>query len=760
VIVIQEDCDYHQICDQYEPQLALFEMISGAELATGQKLNISNIRACPEIPKLAFHNADAWCEARSGFISDMEHLGIQASFSICTTAAEHTPAIADELFVWPNFIDADIFHDYGESKIIPVLFTGARYGFYPWRQRIHKLVSESYPSLTAPHRGYNERSTIWQVMHGRQYARTINASWFVPTCGTMAKELVRKHFEISASKSCLITEKSPVLEAAGFVDMQNCVFADEDNVLDKLDYLFHNLDELERITDEGYQLVHSRHTLKHRDQILQWFNLYQNLKPNQKIIQSGPFESLSIVEKSSNIKNSHITCNGLNLLLIKQGDDLLWAGKYDEAEILYLKCLNYIYWMPEPKLKLAICSLYQGNAERARKYITELFQYTLEVYKAADPDPVEWAYFIISLLCLGRMDEAVKQAHQFPCLNHPELERTRLAVARIANVSIETGSLQHESKHRHSIHQLPDLSHPAWEARLCTMLKACRQDDLVDKLTQATTSTQNRSAKNSSNSQASIRQSWLVQLQDKNWFKQLSLASSATNQKYSLDSIKSKYTTWSRKLKVKSKEEFYAVLRYVEQRSMNFLPFLPYEESTLKTDDFFSTIHDLIQEETIKTTLLIGTSFSEGSTKAFIAGVQENRNRPISYYIHHSTSELSKFKKLLSKHSHLRIQQISADSSGSFASKLRDEINTIKHEEGIDNFDIVIINGSRLCSQADSNYIYIQDIFNGARYILLDGINDSCNHEYYSRLVQDPSYSVITQNPEMRNGFSVFMRVN
>jgi tetratricopeptide (TPR) repeat protein len=752
VVVIQEDCDYQQICDQYEPQLALFEMISGAELATGQKLNISNMRACPDVPRLAFHNADAWCEARSGFISDMEHLGIEASFSLCATAAEHTPEIADELFVWPNFIDADVFCDYGESKIIPVLFTGARYGFYPWRQRIHKIVSESYPSLIAPHRGYTDRSTIWQVMHGERYARTINASWFVPTCGTLAKAVVRKHFEIAAARSCLLTEKSPALEAAGFIDMQNCVFADDDNVLDKLDYLFQNLDELERITNAGYQLVHARHTLKHRDQILQWFNLHENLKPNQRIVQSGPFEPLSVVDKSSNITNSHVTCNGLNLLLIQQGDDKLWAGKYDEAEVLYLKCLNYIYWMPEPKLKLALCSLYQGNAERARKYITELFQYTLEVYKAADPDPVEWAYLIIALLCLGKVDEAVKQAKQFPDLNHPELKRARQAVVRIANVRFETVAFQNEqneSKRRYSIHQLPDISDNAWQERLCTMLKACHQNDLVNTFNQPIPS-----AKDLTKSQRSNRQSSLGQWRGRFNFLE------GTHSKYGFKTIKSKYVTWSRKLKLKSKEEFYTLLRSVELRSKHFLSndLLPYEESTLRSDEFFNTIHDLTNQETIKTALLIGTPFSEGSTQAFIRGVQKNRNTPIAYYIHPSPSEVSKVKKRLSKHSHLRAQQVSADSRGSFAAKLRDAINTIKHEEGIDHFDIVIIQGSQLCSQVDNNYIYIQDIFNGASHILLDGINDACNQECHSRLVQDPSYSVITQNLELRHGFSVFVK--
>lgn len=483
VIVIQEDCNYQHICDKYQPDLTLFEMLSGSELNTCQKLKITNIRACPEIPKLGFHNADAWCEARAGFLSDMEHWGIETIFSICITAAEHTPEIAENLFVWPNFIDADIYRDYGESKVIPVLFTGQKNELYPWRQKIYNLVFEYYPSLNCPHRGYSGRPAAWQVMYGEQYARTINASWFVPTCGTMAKEIVRKHFEIPASKSCLITEKSPALEAAGFIDMQNCVFADEHNILDKLDYLFQHLDELERITNAGYQLVHSRHTFKQRDQIFQWFNLYKNLKSNQNIVQTNPFEPLTVVEKSSGIRNSHIICNGLDIVLLRQGDAKLWAKKYEEAEVLYLQCHNHIPWMPEPKLRLTLCNLYKGNAKIALDWIVEPIKYTLDNYKAFDPDPVEWAYGIISLLCLGKLDAAVNNANQFPSLSHPELNRTRWVINLLKAEENIAPLIENESlKHRYSIHQLPSLSFNEWIENLCIILNSCQQFTLAELL--------------------------------------------------------------------------------------------------------------------------------------------------------------------------------------------------------------------------------------------------------------------------------------
>lgn len=473
VILVNKDCDYQQICDIYQPDLTLFE--SGYRTSISQRINISNTSSHPDIPKLGLHNGDPWCECRSGFISDMEHWGIETFFTIGTVTAEHTPEIAENLFVWPNFIDPEIYCDYGLPKIVPILFNGYMNSLYPWRQKIYKILSSNYPSLIFPHLGYESRSPA--MIFGEQYARTINASWFVPACGTLAREVVRKHFEIPASKSCLITEETPALVAAGFVDMQNCVFADEDNVSEKVSYLFHHTGELQKIINGGYDLVHSHHTLKHRDQIFQWFNLNKSLRQNQRIVQIGPFGPLKAVEDSSGITNTHISCNGLNLKLLKEGDRKLQEGKFKEAELLYLECLDYIHWMAEPKLKVAICNLFLGNVEKAYNWILDPIQNNLSSYKAFEPDPVEWAYLIITLLCKGNLNEALIRVNQFPSISHAELNRSRC----IANYLKDNGKnppliFNEAAKPKYSIHQLPSLSFVRWVSNVCVMLQICKQD--------------------------------------------------------------------------------------------------------------------------------------------------------------------------------------------------------------------------------------------------------------------------------------------
>ena len=485
VAVIDEDCDYQEICERYQPEIAVFE--SGVPFASCRQPRIANTRAHPQVFKVGLLNADAFGEGRAGFLSDMDHWGIETFFAIATTAAEHNPEIADDLFIWPNSVDTALYRDYGQSKNIPVLFSGNKSTLYPWRQQIVRLVSRSYPSLICPHPGYSPQKAAAQLVVGEAYARMLNSSYFVPACGTIVREVIRKHFEIPACRSCLVTQRSAGLEAAGFVDMGNCVFAEEADVLDKLAFLFAHPDRLEAITDAGYQLVHSRHTNKQRDQILQWFMLRKTLAAHCRIVQPNPFGPLAVVGEIVSTTNACPPAPGSLLALLREGDEMLWKGEYSNAEARYLKCVNYYRWMPEPQLRLALCNLYKGDAKSALSWITKPIQCTLAEYKATDPDPVEWAYLIIALLGLGRTKDALERAGQFPWLHHTELDRVRLVLRSITNSEVGTG-IGHNWRRcqRRTIHRLPSRDLREWTGHLSRILAACGQSDLAQKVAECT----------------------------------------------------------------------------------------------------------------------------------------------------------------------------------------------------------------------------------------------------------------------------------
>lgn len=474
VTVIHPPCDYRQVCEAHQPDLALFE--TGLNISTCRKGPIANVDTFRHIPRLGFINADGWCETRSGILCEMDEWGINTYFSISLTAGEHMPEIRDNLFIWPNSIDADVYNDYGEPKLIPVLLTGSTGPQYPWRKAVFSSIARQYPTLSCPHHGYLSRSEPGKVLYGERYARTINASRVVPACGTVAKELVRKHLEIPACRACLITESSPGLRAAGFVDMRNCVFADGKDVLDKIGYLFAHVSELEAISDSGYELVHSRHTLKQRDHVLEWFRLYQTLRPGERIVQTSPFEPLAVVDSQSDVRNHHLISGGLHLSLLHEGDLELTAGAHAAAESRYRACLQYMRRLPEAHLRLGISRLCQGDAADARHWIVKPIQYTLAEYGTATPDPVEWAYFVFSLLCEGDASAAVKTGNQFSWMRHPELDRVRWVVRAVSTGAVTPLPNDDGAHHRPSIHQLPTRTNREGMGQLCLMLKACGQD--------------------------------------------------------------------------------------------------------------------------------------------------------------------------------------------------------------------------------------------------------------------------------------------
>src|SRR5260370_39605137 len=90
VKVIIEGCDYSEVCEQFRPDLSLFE--SGVYSGPRDGTNTSEF---PDIPKLGLLNADPFCITRSMFLSDMERWGIEAYFTISVSLGQYFSAISD-----------------------------------------------------------------------------------------------------------------------------------------------------------------------------------------------------------------------------------------------------------------------------------------------------------------------------------------------------------------------------------------------------------------------------------------------------------------------------------------------------------------------------------------------------------------------------------------------------------------------------------------------------------------------------------------
>jgi hypothetical protein len=77
-------------------------------------------------------------------------------------------------------------------------------------------------------------------------------------------------------------------------------------------------------------------------------------------------------------------------------------------------------------------------------------------------------------------------------------------------------------------------------------------------------------------------------------------------------------------------------------------------------------------------------------------------------------------------------------------------IQKIKLDNNIDNFDLVLIDGSPFTGDNELKYCI------GSNIIALDDVNDIKCYQAYNTLNSLPEYELIAQNWGVRNGFAIF----
>ncbi|MEH2510515.1 hypothetical protein V1291_001869 [Nitrobacteraceae bacterium AZCC 1564] len=655
VRVISEDGDYNELCDRFQPDLTLVE--SGVY---GSAPRMTNVSSCPEVPKLGFLNADAYCPTRSTFLADMARWDIENFFSISVSMPEYLPGNKDQLFIWPNFVDPKIYRDYGQSKNIPVLNIGSRAIHYPWRNRINELIAQQFPSLACPHFGWFDQKKAARMVYDEEYAKLINAAWFVPTCGTIAREVVRKHFEVPACNTCLVTERTAALEDAGFVDMENCVFATESDVIDKLDYLFANRDILEKIGAAGRNLVHSRHTSRQRDQIFQWYLLNKQRHADQRIVQVRPFAPLTLAGPDSRARNYQSLSNSMDRAVLAEGHKQLQCGNYDAAERAFLRCLNY-HRMPEPMLGLALSALKKGDSAGAVRWTSRLIECGFELDRATEPDPVEWSYFIISLLCDGNVKEAAKRVDEFPLLNHRQVDRCRWVIGILNGTSVSASPSEGQFS-RSSIHQLPETNLMAWIEELCETLKRCGRGYLAQQI---------RAALRENKTQASV----ITGRSNAEW---IPFVGAPTHE------------TLKAKLRRRAPKGIRSLVSKLQARAT-------------RLDEFASTVSVWAREEPVLNALVLGPSDRSSYTRAFLDGVRKNPLMPRVVCVGESSSDFRRLQK-----------EFTGSAQIHFSSK---PLQAIKIDEELSSFDLVLIEGGAFDEKETVEAV------NGARTVLVRDID-------------------------------------
>jgi hypothetical protein len=462
VIRISTNCSLAREIELHQPDIILYDgFIEG--LARSMPL-VSDITAYPSIPRVGLCRIDSLSPSRAVLFDYFHRVGVEAIFVLGDTTMGHSyPAFAERIFYVPQFIDASIYKDYGLFKSIPVLMVG---NFddkqYPWRQSIKEPVLNRFPTLYFRHPGYDFEKQQGNpvVLYGEDFARTLNSALITPTSGGFRMIAVSKHVEIPGARSCLISDQTKGVQIYGFESHKNCIFADAQEAPDAIDHLLRNRDQLEQITQAGFELVHSRHTMAQRPQIKEWLELRKQKSSLQKIIQPNHFTPLELAPISSNRETIHLS-GSLDDDLISEGDQLLWSGDLRSAKERYNEAIAFCFYLAEPHLKGAIVSMLQGKAELALKPLWENLAW-LERDGLRSGDPLDVTYALISLLCVGNFEHALNGARSYPNLRRTELHRARWAtfaalgrVEELPNLLALENSPEPQSP---TLHKLPSFT--------------------------------------------------------------------------------------------------------------------------------------------------------------------------------------------------------------------------------------------------------------------------------------------------------------
>ncbi|MBE9069806.1 glycosyltransferase [Leptolyngbya cf. ectocarpi LEGE 11479] len=210
-------------------------------------------------------------------------------------------------------------------------------------------------------------------------------------------------------------------------------------------------------------------------------------------------------------------------------------------------------------------------------------------------------------------------------------------------------------------------------------------------------------------------------------------------------------------------------------------------------DAFYTHLVQLCQESSVKTILEIGSSAGQGSTKAFVSGIQSSMDFEYKklFCIEVSRVRFEALKQFYKDASFVKCYNCSSVPIHNFPTRSdlacfynsyetglnaysldevfrwleqdityveeqavpNEGIRSIKIENNISFFDLVLIDGSEFTGEAELDEVY------GAKYICLDDINTFKNYENHNRLCEDENYDLVVEERKVRNGFSIFQRI-
>ena len=407
---IHEDCDYGEVCDRINPDFVVVRNPGGYRPTP---VNITNVDARPDIPKVGFFVEDPHDTSRVSFLRLMDHLKIDRFFVPGTATFRQSPELASRAFTMSMFFDDAIFREYNMEKLIPAsVFGGTSVpGFYAWRAETVQRIADYFPTLIYTHPGYSNPIPRYHFpVIGADYAKMLSRSRFSLADPTREAYVVRKHLEIPAAGSVLVAPDFPELAYYGFRDMENCVLGSGDELFNKIAAVANDSDLYEQIRVSGQRLVHSRHTRKSWRWIIDWYECRRGIHPGEIVQQQGVFGPFKAVATGSPALCAAPLGDSEFSAAMKQAMNLIVCnGDLNAAEAVLKRVAGWLGHLNEPYVPLGIIELLRGQPARAKEMFLAPHAIRVRREGVSSFDPEEIAWLWMTGLLLGD-DRLVKLA--------------------------------------------------------------------------------------------------------------------------------------------------------------------------------------------------------------------------------------------------------------------------------------------------------------------------------------------------------------
>lgn len=482
VETIEHDFDFKEVCGRLKPDFVVFDAVHWVR---PQRLNITNIDAYAEIPRVLYLNCDPHDPMRPLLFGMLDAYRIEAIF--CGIEhLQHTPELERfPCYLLPLFVDSKIFKDHAVEKTIPIaIFSGHLFpAFYPWRAKITQEIQHFLPTLIYTHPGYQSGTPVPFEVRDEKYARLISQSYFSIADTTRLDYVVRKHLEIPAAGAILVAPDSEVVKRYGFVDLQNCILGTGDELYTKIVAVSSKPDVYNRIKNNGYRLIQDNFTRKQWTYLLDWYEcrlVRKSGEVTQQTRQFGKFRNVPAKSGTPAIENFSLHDNPMSAILRDARDAILIGDDLVETQAALNDASQWIGHIAEPPFMLGILAMLQGQLEDA----IVLFTRRGNAQGRLDPnmgrlDPCEIAWLLLLSALLNDADLREMMMRQAETVPHVSIRRAMwLMSGPVQCIDFKAAGLEGPMPGDClSIHWFGQEDFPQWLALMERVLDGCGLSD-------------------------------------------------------------------------------------------------------------------------------------------------------------------------------------------------------------------------------------------------------------------------------------------